>query len=249
MNRSLRLLGASATFAAMPPGITAFADRDAQRQYVVFVDQCGDLDLLSSSGPSSVWTQSRLFPAGVYAPGSPLVSTYQPRERTSQVQFLAGDAEPHPGDWVDAFAAPPATLVDITAATARESPVSVRRHFEACGRELDGFALRDDESSPTLEYVLPTAHHTPIAFYVGADRGIYVVFGGDAMRLTQAGQTLPSNHRLQGGANVLAGYYDLFDDSVVVYYVGDDGFVYAYHRPIRATSWTWEVVGGGTAAH
>ena len=242
MNRSLRLLGASATFAAMPPGITAFVDPEAQRQYVVFVDQCGDLDLLSS-GPSSVWTQSRLFPAGVYAPGSPLVSTH------GHLLFLAGDAEPQPGDLVDTFGAPPGTRVDITAATALESPVSVPRDFEACGRKLDGFVLRNDAKSPTLAYALPTVPHTAIEFHVGVDRGIYAAFGGAVTRLTQPGQTLPSARHLQGGANVLAGYYDPFDDSVVVYYVGDDGFIYAYHRPVRAPSWTWEVVGGGTAAH
>ncbi len=242
MNRSLRLLGASATFAAMPPGITAFVDPDAQRQYVVFVDQCGDLDLLSR-GPSSVWTQSQLFPAGVYAPGSRL------RTSNGHVLFLAGDAEPQPGDIIDAFGAPPATLVDITAATALESPGSVPRQFEACGRTLDGFVQQDDAKLPTLELALPTVHHTPVTFRVGADRGIYVVFGGAVTRLTQPGQTLPSDHHLQGGANVLAGYYDPFEDGVVVYYVGDDGFIYAYHRPISAPSWTWEVVGGGTAAH
>jgi len=248
MNRSLCLLGASATFAAMPPGITAFADPDARQQYVVFVDQCGELDLLSS-GPSAGWTQSRLFPAGVYAPGSQLVGTYQPVERAGHLLFLAGDAEPQPGDLVDAFGAPPAKLVDLTAATALESPISVPRHFEACGQKLDGYLLGDDASPPSLEYVLPTAHHASIRFSVGVDRGIYVDFGDAVTRLTQPGQTLPSDHHLPGGPNVLAGYYDRFDDSVVVYYVGDDGFIYAYHRPVGARSWTWEVVGGGTAAH
>jgi len=248
MNRSLRLVGAGASFAAMPPGITAFADPDAQRQYVVFVDQCGDLDLLSS-GPSSAWTQSQLFPAGVYAPGSPLVGTYRSLEHEGHVLFLAGDAEPQPGDLVDAFGAPPGTLVDLTAATALESPATVARHFEACGQKLAGFVPRDDAASRTLEYVLPTARHAPITFHIGADRSIYAVFGGAVTRLTQPGQTPPSGHHLEGGANVLAGYYDPFDDSAVVYYVGDDGFVYAYRRPVRATSWTWELVGGGTAAH
>ncbi len=398
----------------LPPGITAFEDFNVQQQYVVFVDQCGGLEVLSS-GPAAIWTGSPLFPAGVYAPGSQLVSTYQPLENDGHVLFLAGDGEPRPGDLVDAYGAPPGTLVDVTAAAAVESPGAVRRHYEACGQEIGGFELRNDVTlyyaplspwyhefgfidafytgssgalhnayqppsstpvwhdrvlpslpggvpdhasltavydnyaqhvyyangpnslwetlaiyestssgdvltfssletyssktapfvplphgnvigwgtqgggdavwgasrgapghltllggsvlagntltasqieaphlharSPTLAYVLPTVPYTPVMFYVGDDRRIYVFFGGSVTPLTQPGQTLPSEHRLQGGANVLAGYYDFFVDGLVLYYVGEDGFIYEYRRPVSATSWTWEVVGGGNAAH
>ena len=232
---------------ALPPAITAFEDPHAERQYVVFIDQCGDLQLLAS-GPAAIWTESRLFPAGVYAPGSPLVGRYEPRAKGSHLLFLAGDAEPQPGDLVDASGTPPwASLVDITAATALESPSAVPRSFEACGETLGGFEPHDDAPVyPTLVYALPTMPRTRVTFHVGADRGISVSFGGSVTRLTQPGQTLPSAR----GAHVLAGYYDLFTDGLVLYYVGDDAFIYEYRRLLTApSSWTWQLVGGGTAAH